>query len=75
MYSSEDDETVITVTRFQEGTEDPVDPNKTYTKLKVGQRGTLDGGILWKLINDLDTITYDWNSYVTFSHELEILEN
>ena len=68
--------TEIRVTRYQDGaeTEMAIDPSKDYTILEVAQRGTIDGSIQWTLIKNVDEITYDWNSYVTFTHTLEILE-
>lgn len=71
----DDGVTLVTVTRYQDGTEDQIDPNKNYTTLTVQKRGTVDGGILWTLIDNTEEITYDWNSFVNFSHELEILED
>lgn len=44
-----------------------------YTTLYTQERGTRDGQILWSLVKDIDEITYDWNTYMTFEHELEIL--
>ena len=69
--------TEIRVTRYQDGaeTESIIDPTKHYTTLEAPQRGTKDGTIQWTLIKDTDSITYDWNSYVTFTHSLEILED
>ena len=68
--------TEIRVTRYQDGaeTESEIDPSKKYTTLEVPRRGTQDGNIEWTLIKDTDRITYDWNSYVTFTHTLEIVE-
>jgi hypothetical protein len=68
--------TEVRVTRYQDGaeTESEVDPSKKYTTLEVPRRGTQDGNIEWTLIKDTDRITYDWNSYVTFTHTLEIVE-
>lgn len=37
------------------------------------ERGTRDGQILWKLIDDVDNITYPWNGYMVFDHVLNIL--
>ena len=37
------------------------------------ERGTRDGQILWKLIDDTDNITYPWNGYMVFDHVLNIL--
>lgn len=69
--------TEVRVIRFQDGaeTELPIDPSKAYTSLEVVHRGTVDGNVLWTLIDNTDEITYDWNSYVTFTHTLEILED
>ena len=69
--------TEIRVKRYQDGaeTEEVIDPSKQYTKLEVARRGTVDGNIQWTLIDDVDEITYDWNSFVTFTHTLEILED
>ena len=68
--------TEIRVIRYQDGaeTEQPIDPSKEYTKLEVARRGTVDGNIQWSLIDNVDELTYDWNSFVTFTHTLEILE-
>jgi len=74
VYDETTNTTLITVTRYQDGTEAQVDPEKAYTKLIVGQRGTVDGGILWTLIDNIEDVKYDWNSFVTFTHTLEILE-
>ena len=60
------DETVITVTPN-------VDVTAGFTSLETEVGGTRDGQILWTLIDDLDNITYDWNAYVTFDHELTII--
>lgn len=38
-------------------------------------RDTIDGELQWKLIENMNKITYDWDSYVSFKHELEILED
>jgi hypothetical protein len=69
--------TEIRVTRFQDGaeTESAIDPSKAYTKLEGVRRGTVDGTIQWSLISDTEKVTYDWNSYVTFTHKLEILDD
>ena len=69
--------TEIRVTRFQDGaeTESAIDPSKVYTTLETARRGTIDGTIQWTLISDVDRLSYDWNSYVTFAHRLEILED
>ena len=76
-YDKDNNITVITVKRFQDGGEGEtqIDSGKKYTKLFTMQRGTPDGGILWTLIDDIDKITYDWNSFVTFTHSLTILED
>lgn len=66
--------TAISVTRYQDGGEPIIDPLKTYTELTVQQRGTVDGSIQWTLVNDMDKVDYEWNSYVTFTHSLEIME-
>ena len=67
--------TEITVTRYQSGTESVIDPSKRYSTLEVAQRGTKDGTILWTLVDNVDEVTYDWNSYVTFTHTLEIIDD
>ena len=59
--------TVITVSH-------DIDSGITYEKIYTTERGTRDGQILWTLIDDPDTITYPWNGYVVFDHELEIIE-
>ena len=72
----ENGQTEIRVTRFQDGaeTETAIDSSKIYTKLEAPVRGTVDGNIQWTLISDVDKIKYDWNSFVTFTHTLEIVE-
>lgn len=75
IYNTENDTTIITVTRYQDGDEEIIDPEKTYTSLQAIERGTRDGGVLWSLVEDSAEVSYDWNSYVTFSHTLEILED
>lgn len=59
--------TIITVSR-------ELDPTIEYEELITAQRGTRDGQILWKLVENPDNITYPWNSYVVFDHTLTILE-
>jgi hypothetical protein len=59
--------TIITVSK-------ELDPTIEYEQLITVQRGTRDGQILWKLVENPDNITYPWNSYVVFDHTLTILE-
>ena len=66
VYDRNTSHTVITVNPS-------IDTDITYTELITTLRGTRDGQILWTLIDDMDNITYDWNSYVTFTHELEVI--
>ena len=63
------------MTRYQDGEEPIIDPEKVYTSLYATERGTRDGGILWSLVENSAEVKYDWNSFVTFSHTLEILED
>ena len=58
--------TVITVSH-------DIDTGITYEKIYTTARGTRDGQVLWTLIEDPDNITYPWNGYVVFDHELEII--
>ena len=66
-YSSETGLTTITVSK-------PVGSGATYDTLYTQERGTRDGYLLWTLVEDIDNITYPWNSYSVFEHELEIIE-
>lgn len=75
IYNIDTNSTIITVTRYQDGEEPVIDPEKTYTTLRAIQRGTRDGGVLWSLVENSAEVSYDWNSYVTFSHTLEIVED
>ena len=75
VYDSTTQNTLITVTRYQDGEEEVIDPTKQYTSLYALERGTRDGGVLWSLIDNINKVEYDWNSFVTFSHTLEILED
>lgn len=68
------DETAITVARYEEGTGDIIDTSKNYTSLITVERGTKDGGVLWSLVDNIDKVDYNWNSFVTFTHTLTILE-
>lgn len=72
-WDSSNNTTVITVVRNQgEGAQ--IDPEITYTELFTTSRGTIDGNILWTLIDDVDDVSYDWNSFVTFTHDLIIVD-
>ena len=75
IYNIDTNSTIITVTRYQDGEEPVIDPEKTYTTLRAIERGTRDGGVLWSLVENSAEVSYDWNSYVTFSHTLEIVED
>lgn len=66
--------TSITVTRYEDGSGPVIDPSKNYSVLYSLKRGTRDGGILWELIDDISKVNYNWNSYVTFTHSLDIVE-
>lgn len=66
--------TEITVTRFQNDGDSAIPAGRNYTTIFATPRGTQDEGILWTLVDDIDRVTYDWNSYVTFEHDLTILE-
>ena len=46
----------------------------SYTLAYPEERPTQDGDVFWELVEDPTKIQYGWNSYVTFKHELEILE-
>ena len=59
--------TVITVS-------ENIDSGIAYQQIHTAERGTRDGQILWTLIEDVDNITYPWNGYVVFDHQLEILD-
>ena len=74
LFNEETGRTEIKVTKFSDESE-PIDMSKDYKILRVAQRGTQDGGILWTLVDNVSEVQYDWNSYVTFSHKLEILED
>lgn len=65
--SYEGDSTVITVSR-------EINPNIEYTTLLAVERGTRDGQILWKLVEDPTNIEYPWNGYVVFDHTLSIID-
>lgn len=74
-YSGETDSTLITVTRYQGTADDTIDTSKNYTTLYTVERGTRDGGILWSLVDNIDKVEYNWNSFVTFHHTLNIVED
>lgn len=66
-YDTDTETTVITVAR-------DIDSDKQYIDLLTQERGTIDGQILWTLVDDINNIKYPWNGYVVFDHELEILD-
>lgn len=59
--------TIVTVSSL-------LDSGILYDKLYTKERGTRDGQILWTLVEDPTNITYPWNSYVVFDHELQIID-
>ena len=59
--------TIITVGKEIESTIE-------FKDLYTAERGTRDGQILWKLVEDPNQIVYPWNSYVVFDHTLTIIE-
>ena len=67
IWDEPSNQTIITVSQ-------EVSPNIDYRSLVAKLRGTRDGQILWTLIDNIDEISYDWNTYVTFQHKLNILE-
>ena len=73
-YNISENLTSVKVARYQDGTGSIIDATKDYSILFAVERGTRDGGVLWTLVEDIEKISYDWNSYVTFSHTLEIVE-
>ena len=46
----------------------------TYENIYASEKGTRDGQILWKLVEDPNKITYPWNSYAVFDHTLTIID-
>ena len=48
--------------------------DRNYVSIEPVERPTQDGEIQWELVEDPAKVKYGWNSYVTFEHELEILE-
>lgn len=73
-YSVDVNLTSIKVKRYQDGDGEIIDREKDYTTLIAVERGTVDGSILWTLVDDIEKIKYNWNSFVTFTHTLEIIE-
>ena len=65
-YNSSTDRTIINVTPN-------INLGNGYTTLETETGGTRDGQILWSLIDDIEDVEYDWNAYVTFTHELTII--
>ena len=54
----------------------PTDSSITsYDKIYPTERPTVDGQLEWELVEDPTKIQYGWDSYVTFKHEIEILED
>lgn len=67
VYDGSTAETTITINQV-------IGSGIDYLKLYTQERGTRDGQLLWTLVDDIDNITYPWNGYVVFDHELEIIE-
>ena len=67
VYNAEEGVTSVTVVA------ETIDIGLMYDYLITRERGTRDGQILWKLIEDVDNITYPWNGYMVFDHVLNIL--
>lgn len=82
IYNDSLDRTFITVNDFvttdstasvipiDEITNEPIE----YLELFTVRRGTLDGNIQWSIVEDPSKIKYNWNSYVTFTPNIKILE-
>ena len=64
-YDSQTNETTINVSAEI--------PGNSYISLISEERGTRDYQILWRLVSNIDEITYDWNTYVTYDYELNIV--
>lgn len=70
---------VVVSSIFKEGNtiiyvQGSIDDNILYEQIEAVERGTKDGQILWTLIDDVNNITYPWNGYVVFDHQLEIIQ-
>lgn len=63
VYNEAITKTVITVNQT-------IDTDYTYLTLTPSLKGTQDGELLWELISDTSSITYDWNVYNVFSYTL-----
>lgn len=68
VYDGTTGKTVITVHQN-------IDATLNYTTLFTEERGTRDGQILWKLVEDPSTFKCDWNMYMTFDYDLDIPGN
>ena len=68
VYVLTEDKTTIVVRQT-------VDTSLGYTEIYAQERGTRDGQILWKLVDNIDSVTYDWNVYTTFDYDLDIIGN
>lgn len=66
VYNNALDRTILTVAPS-------VNTSAGYTQIETELSGTRDGQILWTLIDDIENVTYEWNSYVTFQHELSLI--
>ena len=50
-----------------------IDTTLQYTALYTEERGTKDGQVLWKMVEDITSVQYDWNMYMTFEYNLDII--
>lgn len=53
-------------------TEYPNTGMETFITLLSNRKGTKDGTILWKVIDDIEQISYDWNVYNIFDYNLTL---
>ena len=65
-YISTSNLTQITVTQM-------IDVTKSFQNLITVQRGTRDGQILWEIVEDINNIKYNWDTYATYDYSLNII--
>lgn len=66
--------TVIEVAPRSSSDSSTIDESNTYLSVFPVFRYSIDGELAWELVKDVNDITYDWDSYLAFKHEIEIID-
>lgn len=75
IYNSDENITTFKVVNYDKnlGSLVVIEGNK-YTNVYPVFRYSIDGDVAWELVEDPTNIQYGWDSFISFKHEVEILE-